>query len=232
MNIGKLFLIAGLVGAVALIGCSDDNGTGGTGGTAGTGGAGGTGGTGGTAGAGGEGGAGGASARVVRVFVTSGTFDGNLGGLAGGDSLCMTAAATLGGTWTAWLSLEATDTQEGVSAIDRISVGRYELLDGTVVADNQLELTDKSLDAPINVREDGSEIPALDNHRVWTGTNSEGTYLGNVSCNRWTSGDAADDGRTGLANAVDADWTDAGGAVDEVTCDNSYRLYCFEDIDP
>jgi len=55
MNIGKLFLIAGLVGAVALIGCSDDNGTGGTGGTAGTGGAGGTGGTGGSGGAGGSG---------------------------------------------------------------------------------------------------------------------------------------------------------------------------------
>jgi len=227
MNMGKLFLIAGLVGAVALIGCSDDNGTGGTAGTAGTGG------TGGTAGTAGAGGTGGASARV-RVFVTSGTFNGNLGGLSDADTICTNAAdaATLGGTWTAWLSLESAAPEEGVDAIGRISVGRYERLDGMVVADNKLVLTDGSLDAPINVREDGTEIPAQDNHRVWTGTNSEGTYLGNVSCNRWTSGDAADDGRTGLANAVDADWTDAGGAVDEVTCDNSYRLYCFEDIDP
>ena len=50
MNIGRLFLIAGLVGAVALIGCTDDDGGGGTGGTAGTGGTGGTAGGGGTGG--------------------------------------------------------------------------------------------------------------------------------------------------------------------------------------
>ena len=56
MNIGRLFLIAGLVGAVALIGCTDDDGGGGSGGTAGTGGTGGTGGAAGTAGGGGTGG--------------------------------------------------------------------------------------------------------------------------------------------------------------------------------
>ena len=39
---------------------------------------------------------------VVQVFVTSETFDGNLGGLAGADTQCTSAANTAGygGNWT------------------------------------------------------------------------------------------------------------------------------------
>jgi cysteine-rich repeat protein len=40
------------------------------------------------------------------VFITSGSWNGNLGGLAGGDGKCQTLAnaAALGGTYKAWLS--------------------------------------------------------------------------------------------------------------------------------
>ena len=50
MTLTNLFVVAVLVGAVAVIGCDDDGGTGGSGGSAGTGGTGGTAGSGGTGG--------------------------------------------------------------------------------------------------------------------------------------------------------------------------------------
>src|SRR5690606_18750316 len=49
-----------------------------------------------------------------RVFVTNQTFQGNLGGVAGGDELCQTAAdsseLTRGGTYKAWLSGTTADS--------------------------------------------------------------------------------------------------------------------------
>ena len=61
-----------------------------------------------------------------RVFVTSTTYKGNLGGLAGADAKCQTRAnaASLGGTWKAWLSDSTT------SAASRLtqSVSGYILL--------------------------------------------------------------------------------------------------------
>ena len=71
MKLSKLFLMAMLVGTLAVIGCDSDTGTGGSGGSGGSGGTGGGGGTageggaGGTAGMGGEGGTGGSAASTV-----------------------------------------------------------------------------------------------------------------------------------------------------------------------
>src|SRR3989344_6490978 len=46
-----------------------------------------------------------------RAFVTSATYHGNLGGLAGGDAECQSLAnaASLGGIWKAWLSDSSTN---------------------------------------------------------------------------------------------------------------------------
>src|SRR5688572_16359693 len=49
-----------------------------------------------------------------RIFITQATFQGSLasgGGLTGGDAACSAAAqaASLGGSWTAWLSTSTVD---------------------------------------------------------------------------------------------------------------------------
>ena len=69
----------------------------------------------------------------------------------------------------------------GVDAIDRIPDGRYELLDGTVIADDKADLTDGFLKAPIGLNEFGSPWEA----NVWTGTQPDGTDAGE-NCSNWT----------------------------------------------
>jgi len=175
---------------------------------------------------------------LVPVFVTRGTTDGNLGGLAGGDTFCTEAATTadLPGLWTAWLSTSPTEPGgTGVAAFNRISAGKYVRLDGTVVANEKRDLIGDPLmlNAPINVQEDGTPIQAAEDDRVWTGTNAEdGDWAGATDCFLWTSdSDAADaDAQTGLANATDATWTDdPAPPADEDQCNNTHRLYCFAD---
>jgi len=79
-----------------------------------------------------------------KVFVTSGTFQGNLGGVSGADDLCIgqAAAADLSGTWRAWVS----DTTRNAEII--LQDFTYTRIDGIKVADNKADLLDGSLDAP------------------------------------------------------------------------------------
>ena len=80
-----------------------------------------------------------AASSKKRLFVTKSSFTGNLGGIAGADSKCTAAAtaASLTGTWKAWISDGTT------SAKDRISdVGPWYAIDGTTLLfDNKAGLT-------------------------------------------------------------------------------------------
>src|SRR5690242_15690863 len=116
MRSSRALCSAGLsIGLALAVGCGGGEGTSGT--SAGTGGTGGgasasstgTGGTGGSASASSassSSGADGGPLQSRRVFVTSKTYQGTLGGLAGADMECqkLADAANLGGTWMAWLS--------------------------------------------------------------------------------------------------------------------------------
>jgi hypothetical protein len=159
---------------------------------------------------------------VVQVFVTSGTFDGNLGGLVGADTVCTTAAEeatpSLPGTWTAWLS------DPNGNAVARIIDGEYQLLNGTIVANNRVDLTDGSLAAAINLDENLDTVSAEVD--VWTATDVDGTWGDSGTCFNWTSNDALDFAQIGRANQADAFWTDAEGGG---PCNFLNRLYCFAD---
>ena len=325
MRLSKIFVLAVLVGAVAVIGCSEDSGTGGSGGTAGTGGSAGTGGGGsggaggsvaepcteglcvagsepetlcedaiafcnlqsaptaaqcdefgnvfceldfgGAGGAGGDGGTGGdggpgaadvcvfcetenqtaidecvdaydqcedslhecvvsalAACRTgrVAVFVTSETFDGDLGGLIGADEKCQAAAdaVSLSGTYTAWIS------DNDLDARDRIRDGEYRLTSGALVANDKADLTDGSLSAAINATETPSNTVE---GNVWTATDPSGVDPGVGSCQEWTTTDPEQSGRVGNCTATDATWTDLdpGGPQGGNTCEKVNRLYCF-----
>lgn len=156
---------------------------------------------------------------VVRVFVTSGSTEGNLGGLAGADTFCTNTAmgAGLSGNWTAWMSDSGTD------ALSRIVDAEYRLLNGVVVAEDLADLTDGTLDNGITVDESGMAMMA--GLAVWTGTNADGTRASN-NCDDW-SGGAGDFGQFGFTGSTDSEWTNR---VNNATCQAGVGawVYCFE----
>lgn len=154
-----------------------------------------------------------------RVFVSSTTSAGNLGGLDGADATCqqLAAAEGLGGRWVAWLSIA------NVDAIDRLKGNGPFVLVGTneVVAASRAQLTSGNLQNDIERDESGAQVPAA----VWTGTDTDGTAAAtNNFCNGWTDSTNGSFGQTGASQETDADWTDAN----QVFCNLDARLYCFE----
>lgn len=157
----------------------------------------------------------GASGR--RVFVMSSTSGGNLGGVNGANQKCTDAAkkANLGSDWVAWLG------SDGKKAIDALVFeGPYVLLDGTLIASNKMSLTEGSLPALINIKEDGSKIGDL--WGAWTGTRSNGDI--GATCSNWTSSSPIAFGTGGDPKKKDKAWTDTA----DFGCGSPGRLYCFE----
>jgi hypothetical protein len=157
-----------------------------------------------------------------RVFVTSGRYGGELGGLDGADGYCQAAADTagLGGSWKAWLSDSTSCAEQRLEH----SAVPYRLLNGVQIASDWGDLTDGMLDAAINITEEKSFVGSLDG--VWTSTTLAGEWspIG-WCCSDWTNFAASDEGMTGHANRSDGWWTASGGAA---YCNYSWRLYCFE----
>ena len=155
--------------------------------------------------------------KNLRVFISSTTKTGNLGGVAGADALCnqLATAASLGGTYRAWLSVS------GADAIDHItSAGPWHLVTGELVAADKATLTSGVLKHLIDKTEKGVTPPALED-RAWTATGANGRYVG-PDCTLWTG---AGSGLSGEArNANPNKWTDllAEG------CGQVNRVYCFE----
>ena len=173
-------------------------------------------------GTGGTGGAdGGKPLDSRRVFVTSKTYQGAFGGLAGGDAECKKLAdlAGLGGTWLAWLSDGA-----GITPPDRLthSTVPYVLVGGGQIAANWDDLLDGSIAVPIDHDETGAAIPANGVTKVWTGTSAAGMQVG-PSCMAWSP--LGGGGVYGLTTATDGGWTYSAGN----SCDSMDRLYCFEE---
>jgi hypothetical protein len=159
-------------------------------------------------------------AGVKRVFVTSVTYSGNLGGIAGADAKCATAAAaqTLGGTWKAWIS------SGSVNAIDRINdVGPWYLVNGVQkVFNNKANLSTTPLTA-IDEDESGSQPSWIGLDGMWTGTNA-GVASGN-DCFGWTSELNTDLGSTS-SPTTDQSW--GGSSAGNIDCDQPEALICFE----
>jgi len=216
--------LAAVALAIALPACDGDGDTapagpsGGAGhGTAGESG-GGEGGVGGAAGLGGGGVGGAATER--RVFVTSKTYDGALGGIPGADAACQTlaGAASLGGKWKAWVG----DGTDSPSTTFVQSTLPYVLVGGPTVADDWTDLTDATLAAPIDHDETGAPIDPNGNTHVWTGASTTGSPLP-YHCEGWTTTMPPFTPR-GLATATDSTWVMAGPDP----CATANHLYCFE----
>ncbi len=162
--------------------------------------------------------------QIVRkvIFVTSATYTGKLGGLAGADQACQKLAGAAGlahaTTFRAWLS-------DGIEPIaDRLTPfeGPYIRPDGVQIADHWQDLVDGDLDAPIAVDEAKEDHTALAVF-VWTNVAADGGLDGDVSCDGWNSL-VAKAGRVGALNTTGSAWTHHS----EYPCAFKAHLYCVE----
>jgi hypothetical protein len=140
-------------------------------------------------------------------------------GLEVADGLCtsLASAASLGGTWKAWLS----DYQN--NAIDRIAdVGPWYLVDGTMIFHNKANLMTSPIVAPL-MDETGSTSWSW--MYVWTGDGAPNYNPEDKSCSQW--------GSTGLTGIVGnpfskAEWTYAASSTYKLDCSQKAHLYCIE----
>ncbi|MCA9715018.1 MAG: DUF4215 domain-containing protein [Myxococcales bacterium] len=163
--------------------------------------------------------------RTRTVFVTSGDFQGDLGGLYGADQKCQEAADFAGldrpGDFMAWL---ADETDSPFERFHR-SPGRYALVTGIPIADSWDDLTDGTLDAPINVNENGEVVGSVS---VFTNTTVQGVLLDQMySCQNWSTNWFEDLSWAGDSAMQNEEWVDAN-VINPLSCADSIRLYCFE----
>lgn len=153
---------------------------------------------------------------AARVFVTSTSYDGDLGGLSGADAECeaRATAGSLGGvSWTAWLSSSSVDARERIPAV------RYRTLNDVDVTSDGSNLYGGGLDANI----DRDELNGAVSATVWTGTDTDGTKTID-HCSEW----GADSGNgTEGTNSNLVSWTNDATPGD---CSVAQRLYCFEGL--
>lgn len=136
------------------------------------------------------------------VFVTSTTYDGNIGGLSSADNACQARATAAGlpGTYKAWLSDSATSA---TSRLAHPSVP-YKLVDGTLIANSWTDLTDGDLQNPINKTETGASL----NTYVWTNTKTNGDIDSTAfHCLNWTSNVSNLFSYGGFSSWADIHWT-------------------------
>ena len=155
------------------------------------------------------------------VFVTSESYNGNLGGLDGADEKCNTLALAAGvanaGKFMAWLSTE------DHSPASRMThhAGRYVLLNGgTIIAESWDDLTDGMLAGAINIDETGAKSSEGE---VWTGTTAAG-QAAPLRCLDWTHPKSDKGGLHGLVFAESSEWTEK----DAMGCSYFAYLICVE----
>ena len=166
-----------------------------------------------------------ACVRARHVFLSSVHFQGNFDGLLGADQKCQ-ALATLARLerptqYKAWLS----DSTKSPETRFHHSPGRYSLLSGTTIADSWDDLTDGTLDNPINETELGE---VLDFVGVFTNTQMDGSVLdASYSCENWTTVEGESMTWIGSSGHSNDEWTDSAIANPTFCALNGY-LYCFE----
>ena len=160
-------------------------------------------------------------------------YNGSLGGLSGADATCQGIAnfnpLSQGGKWMAWLSANGTGNsvrERFYTSKSQYSAYPYGLLNGVLIADNWVDLTDGTIMSPININETGGEVSYVSG--VITGTNESGGFKWD-DCSGWTSAFGTIGFTWGTTGANDTTWTDMDSLLP--TCNiGPTRLYCFEQL--
>ncbi len=152
------------------------------------------------------------------VFVTSTTYDGNLGGIAGGDAKCQARATAAGlyGTFKALLADGTTNSKTRLAA----SPGRYVRVDGVAIANDDASFWSNVHLAGISVEEMGTNVGSVNVH-----TGSDALGVGgpaNNSCLDWSTNAAGNIGMRGVTSATNNSWINQS----QQACNLQNHLYC------
>ena len=157
-----------------------------------------------------------------RVFVTSTTFSGAIGGLTAADDYCQSSAIARGlqGKFGAWLS----DAKN--SAYDRTGdVGPWYTTNDELAFSTKADLhggpTSPLLDENGRAPEGAGSAGAA---TAWTGSDSAGVATGH-DCEGWTNATVDVYASTGSLPATDAKWAGEGAAL---RCNAKAPLICFQ----
>ena len=82
--------------------------------------------------------------------------------------------------------------------------------------------TNNFFGGPLNVTETGG---ATASNFAWTNVAPDGTTVGSVHCQAWTSGSSVDQGRSGRTTTNGQGWTDGNLTR---ACNLLHHLYCFQ----
>ena len=178
-----------------------------------------------------------------KIFVTSETYTGNLGGLAGADNHCqaLATAAKIKGTYKAWLS--AYPAYEHSASV-RLQHSKVQYVDtcspSHVIADDWTSLTSGVLKYPITCDEAHHPIPRDEpTGFVWTASDTAGQGPdiffqadGKYACGDWTLEDNNHQATFGIIGQADYLWTGAvvqsNTLYTEYSCGDPLHLYCVE----
>lgn len=182
------------------------------------------------------------SCEHKHIFVTSETFNGNLGGLSGADAICrrLAKAAHLKGQYKAWLSSGTAEE----SATERLAHSTVPYADTCFpdheIADGWISLVSGTLRYPITC--DERSRPVESHWVVWTGTNTWAFADDPVGgddgyCQQWRFSGENVFAVTGMTHTTDYLWTGAAAegplacgkdGCHRTPCIGSCRLYCIE----
>ncbi len=157
------------------------------------------------------------------AFITSGTINTNAGSLAAYDAHCQAHANSAGlpGTYMAWVS---TDSQSPSTRFTR-STNPYVLPSGRKIADNWADLTDNSLDAPLNETQTGASGGGSSfGNAILGSTRPDGTSIAGFNCNGWTTTNNSLQAQYGDASQTNHNWSVGWGLI----CGQARRIYCFQ----
>lgn len=159
-------------------------------------------------------------AGQTRIFATANTYNGNLGGLAGADTICQNEATTLGysGTWKALMSDGTTNAK------DRLTIA-YPVVraSSTSTVVDAVNIWDGSITNSVNTS----------TNKVWTGTDSSGNKYGG-NCSSWSTALSSSNGCYGYGNlstskwVVDVLWGGCNDGSGGYLCNNVKKIYCVD----
>ena len=169
----------------------------------------------------------------VRMFVTSTTYNGNLGGIAGADAKCQARAdaASLGGTWKAIISDSTTNAKNRmIKRTKPVFNLAGQLIWNPVVPLMFSSDSGSATGAPpwgaavfLANAPEITELGTSSTAYAWTGTVSTGLVYTALHCSNWTttSGNAG----FGAPSTAVSTWILQGST----SCAANYHLYCLED---
>jgi len=131
------------------------------------------------------------------IFLTTATYDGNLGGRAGADEKCRAAAgsANLTGTFIAVIGADGESVDP--SAVSRLSRARgWVLPSGKPIMNDAADLLSGNQWYPIKEDQQGNDLGASTEY--WSGVNAQGNA--GHQCNQWTDNTELQSGEFGKGN--------------------------------